>query len=284
MALRQLVILTLQLSIAGTLFGFGLKAGGEGLMYLFRRPSLLVRSLVAVLVVMPVLAVVLARVFDFSREAEIALVALSISPVPPLLPRREAKAGGHYSGLALMVVLAVLSIATVPLSLEILQRVFGRPFGAAPGNVARIVMMMTVLPLLAGLGARTATPDIAARLEPAVARVANVLLLLAAVALLAGSWRALWEAVGGGAVVGMVVFAAIGVGVGHLLGGPNPDHQVVLALSTASRHPAIALSIASANFPEVRFAGTILLYFLIAFLVGMPYLAWHRRQTAAAPA
>jgi BASS family bile acid:Na+ symporter len=284
MDLRQLVILTLQVSIIGTLFGFGLKAGGEGLKYLLRRPSLLVRSLVAVLVVMPVLAVALARIFNFRPEAEIALVALSISPVPPLLPRREAKAGGHYSGLAVMVVLAVLSIVTVPLSLEILQRVFGRPLGVAPGAVSRIVTMMAVLPLLAGLGVRTAAPAIAERLEPAVARAANVLLVLAAVVLLAGSWRALLEAIGGGAVVAMVVFAASGIVVGHLLGGPDPDHQVVLALSTACRHPAIALSIASANFPEVHFAGTILLYFLIAFLIGVPYLAWHQRQAAAVAA
>jgi BASS family bile acid:Na+ symporter len=284
MDLRQLVILMLQVSIIGTLFSFGLKAGGDGLMYLLRRPGLLVRSLLAVLVVMPVLAVALARIFNFRPEAEIALVALSISPVPPLLPKREAKAGGHYSGLALMVLLAVLSIVTVPLSLELLSRVFDRPLGAAPSAVARIVMMMAVLPLLAGLGVRTAAPAIAARLEPAVATLATVLLLLAAVALLAGSWRAIWDAVGGGAVVAMVVFAAVGIGVGHILGGPDPDHQVVLALSSACRHPAIALSIASANFPEIHFAGTVLLYFLIAFLVGIPYLAWHGRQPAAVAA
>ena len=91
------------------MFGYGLRAEFTDLLYLFRRPALLVRSLIAVLVVMPAVAVVLARWFDFAPTVEIALVALAISPLPPLLPTREAKAGGgERYGLGLMVVLALL--------------------------------------------------------------------------------------------------------------------------------------------------------------------------------
>jgi BASS family bile acid:Na+ symporter len=57
----------------------------------------------------------------------------------------------------------------------------------------------------------------------------------------------------------MVAFVGVGLIVGHLMGGPDPEHSIVLALSTACRHPAIALSIAAANFPDQRFGGTILL-------------------------
>jgi BASS family bile acid:Na+ symporter len=55
----------------------------------------------------------------------------------------------------------------------------------------------------------------------------------------------------------------------------------VLALSTACRHPMIALSIASTNFPDQRFGASILLYIIINVLVGAVYVAWHRRQEAA---
>jgi hypothetical protein len=50
----------------------------------------------------------------------------------------------------------------------------------------------------------------------------------------------------------------------------------------ACRHPGIALSIASANFPDEQFAGTILLYLIINAVVGMAYLGWRRRQVVAA--
>ena len=115
MDLKQLVVVAFQVSLFVIVLGYGLRADFADLLYLFRRPALLVRSLIAVLVVMPAVAVVLARWFDFTPTVEIALVALAISPLPPLLPTREAKAGGgERYGLGLMVVLALLSIALVP--------------------------------------------------------------------------------------------------------------------------------------------------------------------------
>jgi len=106
---KQLVILAFQISIVCTVFGFGLQTRLDDLLYLVRQPGLLVRSLISVFVIMPVVAVAIARWFDFPRTVMIALIALSISPTPPLLPRREAKSGGHESyGLGLMALLAAV--------------------------------------------------------------------------------------------------------------------------------------------------------------------------------
>jgi BASS family bile acid:Na+ symporter len=125
MELRQAVMLLLQVSILSTLFALGLKATPADLLYLIRRPGLLARSLLAVFVIMPAVTIGLARAFDFTRTVEIALMALALSPVPPLLPQREMKAGGDSSfALGLMATLALLSILVVPLGLEILQRIF----------------------------------------------------------------------------------------------------------------------------------------------------------------
>ena len=84
-------------------------------------------------------------------------------------------------------------------------------------------------------------------------------------------------------VIAIVLFLAVGLAVGHVLGGPNPNNSVVLALSTACRHPAIALSIAAANFPEERFDVIILLYMILGAIAAVPYLAWHRRRSRMAP-
>ncbi len=286
MDLKQIVMLALQVSILCTVFGFGLKARVDDLLYLVRRPGLLLRSLLAVLVIVPLLAIVLAKMFHFRPVVEIALIALAISPVPPLLPKKEAKAGGQRSyGLALLAMLALLAIVTVPLAAEILARVFGRPLGAEPGAIARVVLTMALLPLVAGMAVRALLPAIAEKLEGPVALVAKVLLPLAILALLAGTWRAVWAATGDGTLIAMAVFCATGLLVGHVLGRPDPEHSVVLALSSACRHPAIALSIASANFPDERFAGTILLSLMVSAVVGMPNLAWRRRRApASAPA
>src|SRR5262245_44833828 len=97
MDLKQIVILALQVSIVATVFAFGLKTTSGDLLYLLRKPGLLARSLLSVFVIMPIVAVGLTSLFTFHRTVEIALVALAISPLPPILPGKEDKAGGHAS-------------------------------------------------------------------------------------------------------------------------------------------------------------------------------------------
>ncbi len=75
-----IVKFVLQASIMLTVFGFGLEASLDDLLYLLRRPGLLLRSLVAMFVVMPVFAIFMASVFSFSRAVVVALVVISISP------------------------------------------------------------------------------------------------------------------------------------------------------------------------------------------------------------
>jgi BASS family bile acid:Na+ symporter len=192
------------------------------------------------------------------------------------------KGGGQGSyGLAVMATLALLSIVAVPLAAEVLQRVFSLPLNADAAAIAKVALVMAVLPLLAGVAIRAFLPAVADRLERPARLVARVLLPVSVVALLGGTWRAVADAVGGGAVAAMVAFVAIGLAVGDFLGGPNPEDSIVLALSTACRHPAIALSVAAANFPEEQFAGPILLYLIVNTIVGLAYLKW--RQPAAAP-
>jgi BASS family bile acid:Na+ symporter len=282
MTAQQLVMLAFQVSILCTVFGFGLNATKDDLFDLLRRPGLLLRSIAAVFVIMPIVAVALARMFDVRPATEVALVALAISPLPPILPGKEMKAGGKASyGLALMAILGLLSVVVVPVAAALIGWWVGRPIGASGTAIGRIVLMSTLLPLVAGMALRAWLPSLANLVQRPIALAARILLPLAVLALLVGSWRAMADAIGDGSVIEIVVFVAIGLAVGHLLGGPEPDEAVVLALSTATRHPAIGLAIASANFPEQRFGGTILLYLVVGAIVGIPYLRWRRSATAA---
>lgn len=282
MDLRQLVMLVLQASVLCTVVGFGLKTTTADLLTLARRPGLLARSVVAVFVIMPVVAVLLVKAFDFQRTVEIGLLALSISPMPPMLPRRQAKFAGQSSyALALMAVLSILAVVTVPLGAFMLGRVFGRPVLVAPASVARIVLLTVLVPLAAGMALAALAPRLAAALEKPIAFVAGLLLPVAAVVLVFTA-PAVWALIGNGTILAIVIFLVAGLAVGHVLGGSEPEHSVVLALSTACRHPGVALMIAGASFPDEQFGGVILLYLLLGVIVGAPYLAWRRRQASAA--
>jgi len=280
---QQIVLLAVQASIFLTVFGFGLQATREDLLYLLRRPGMLARSLVAMFVVMPLFALLVAALFDFHKAVEIALVALAISPVPPLLPRREVKAGGHGSyGLGLMATAALAAIVFIPLALDLLGRILGQPMAMPPGVIARVVLISVLIPLGAGMLFNALAPGIAERLSKPVSIVATTLLALGGVAILLSALPAALSLIGNGTILVIVAFIAVGLAVGHYLGGPHEAERTVLALSTACRHPALALAIAGATFPdEKRVVGAIVLYLLLNLVVAIPYVSRQRAKAAS---
>ncbi len=100
--------------------------------------------------------------------------------------------------------------------------------------------------------------------------------------LLALTWRAIWSATGQWTLLAIVCFVLAGLVVGHVMGGPEPQHASVLALSTASRHPAIALAISAANFPGEQFAPTLVLYLILCTVLAVPCVKWQRNRSALA--
>lgn len=84
-----------------------------------------------------------------------------------------------------------------------------------------------------------------------------------------------------GTLAAIVAFVLVGLVAGHLLGGPAPEDRTVQALSTASRHPGVAMAIASANFPQQKLTpAAILLYLIVCAIVTIPYLTWRKRRHA----
>jgi bile acid:Na+ symporter, BASS family len=283
MDLATLVGAAIQASVFLIVFSLGLGSTQEDALYLLRRPRQLVRSLLSMNVVMPLVAAGLAAVFDFPGALNISLVALAVSPVPPILPKRQLRAGGRASyAVGLLMAAALLAIVFIPLALKLIALGFGKEAHVPEAAVARLVAITVLVPIAAGIVVRRLAPAFAARAARPISLGAMALLGVIVVLLLIRAWRPAVSLIGDGHVLALAAFVAIGLIVGHLLGGPHPRDRVVLALATASRHPGVALAIAAANFPqEKRVMGAILLYLLISLIVSVAYLAWRRRQLAS---
>ena len=279
MDLKHLILWGFQASILAMVFGFGLKITVQDLLDLVRRPALLAWSLLAMFVVMPLIAVLLARAFEFRNAVEFALIALAISPLPALIPKTLTELRGRdCHAVAVMATIALLSILIVPLVVALLARYSGRPLAMSPWAVDALIAITVLLPLVAGMVFRSVRPTLAERIELPVSIVGGVLLRLAALALLFTNLPTIRALIVDGTIIAIVLFVVAGLAAGHLLGGPDADRRTVLALATASRHPAIALAIGSANVPEEQFGATILLYLLVSAMVGSPYAIWQRKK------
>ena len=280
MSLAELIQLILKVSIVLNVFGLGLNATRQDVTCLFRRPGLLARSLLPMYVVMPLLAVFLVATFDLRPPVKIALVALSVSPVPPLLPRRTMRAGGESSYMfGLLVAAALLSIVLVPAALGSIGLAFGLPLRTPATAIVKLVGMTVIAPLCAGILVRSMAPKPAMRITKPVLLVAMIMLAGGILPVVFKAWPAIVSLIGNGTLAAIAAFVLTGLAAGHLLGGPSLEQRTVLAHATAFRHPGIAVAIAQINFPQEKTVlAAVLLYLLLGAVLAIPYVAWRRRH------
>jgi len=286
MSLQEIILLVLKISIFLNVFAIGLTAGPQDVTYMLRRPGELARALLSMNVLMPLFTVAMVTIFDLNPAVKIALVALSVSPIPPLLPKRTMKAGGvDPYAIGLLVTVGVLAILFVPLAMEILQRVFGVPLQMTVGAVAFLILRTVLLPLGLGIAVHHFWTAPAKRLARPVSQIGTVGLLLAVIPILFTAVPQILSLIGNGTIVSLAAFVAFGLAIGHWLGGPLPKNRTTLAYSTASRHPGTALALARANFPEQKLAmAAVLLYLLINIIASLAYYFGSKRHHRPAEA
>jgi len=277
--LHILILFALKASIVLSLFAIGLDSRPSDAISLLRRPAQLARSLLAMDVIMPLLAVAIVWAFDLHEAVEVSLVALAVSPVPPLLPKKQIKAHGEPSyAIGLLVVAAAVAVVFIPFAIELLGQFFQMPVHMKVSPIVQLVVMTVFAPLVAGMLVRHIAPVIASRISKSVALVAAVSLAASVLPLLFATWPAIIALVGNGTIVAVAAFVLVGLAVGHMLGGPDPRDRAVLALATAIRHPGIALAIGAANFPEQKAVlPAILLYAILGAILTIPYVMWRKR-------
>src|SRR4029453_13815303 len=177
---------------------------------------------------------------------------------------------------------ALFAIVSIPLSVVIIGRIFDKPAYITPARVALIVSITVIAPLAAGIFVRHFAPRFAEGIERPVSLFATVALLVGVLPIVFAAWPAAVALVGNGTLAATAVFVVSGLAAGHVLGGPDPDDRVVLALATATRHPGVAMAVAHAAAPgEKLVLGAVLWHLIVGLIASAIYIAWRRRQADA---
>jgi len=287
MSLEAVILLALKLSIFLSVFALGLKASFADAAFFLHRPRELARAILSMNLSMPLVAFLLATTLDLNPAVKIALVAVSVSPVPPVFPKKALKVGCKENyAVGLLVAAGLLSIVFVPATMELFRLVTNVPLQMPVSSVAETVLVTILFPLLLGIAVRRLAPSLADQAAPIIGAVAAILLVLGLLPVLFTSAKTMFSLIGNGTLLSFSIFAIAGLLLGHFLGGPDPQNRSVLALATATRHPGLAIAIAHANFPNQKLAvPAVLLYTIVgAILTGLyPRLA-SRKETSSAEA
>jgi len=276
------ILLVLKLSIVALIFGIGLGSTPADFGYLWRRPALLFRSLLAMYVAVPLAALAAVKWLVLPIPVKTAILVLAISAGAPLLPKKLIRLGRESYVFSLVVTSSLLAVVTVPAWLLVLAPLFGRESAVEPGAVGLVIAKAFLAPLVLGMLLRWPLSRVAERLSDLILKAGGILLLVAGLSLLATHVRLLAE-IGWLPLVSLAGLTAVALAIGHALGGPNPDDRTALAVVCGTRHVGIAMLAASA-VPGPRTIALVLAYLVASAAVSIPYLRWRRRGADRRPA
>ena len=237
--------------IITSMLGMGFSLTIPQIMAPLKNRRLVVMSLVANFVLVPVLALVIVRIIPLSEGLQIGLILVGFAAGAPFLPKLVQVAKGDMAFTAgLMVLLMVVTIAYLPIVLPfVLTGVQVNPW-----EIARSLILMMLIPLAIALFIRARYENVARGLIPTMSMAANLSLAAMFIGYFVGYWDVTFGVLGTGGILVAILLVVGAVVIGYLLGGKNTDIKKVLALGTGQRNLAAAFAIASSNFassPEV---------------------------------
>ncbi|MBM4287667.1 MAG: sodium dependent transporter [Deltaproteobacteria bacterium] len=272
------------LTIFTLMFALGVNHSFEELISLWRQPGLLLRSLIAVIFLVPLAAVFLLWVLNLPPAAATGLAVLAAAPGAPLTYKRSQMAGGDPTYTAsLQLTLALLAVVITPAILALFSSLFELVIGGvALFQVARQVAQVTFLPVMIGLSLQQFAPRLAEVVRQPARRLADILfivllLMLVLLLSLAPQFRAMLQ-VGWLPLLAILLMAAFALIIGHLLGGPDRGRRSALATACLARNIGLALFLAELCNYGQQFIPTILAYMICGGLLGVPYALWSKRQ------
>ena len=275
--LAVFTVFTIMLSV-------GLSLPWQAVFSLWRQSGLLMRSLLATVVLPPLVIGLILWVLPLSANFAYTLVLFAACPAPPLLTKRASAAGAQLEFVAsLQVTLALLAIGVTPLTIYVFGLLFLEsqtvPF---PTLVAKQVALAQFLPLVLGLGLRSVFADVATELNILVKTVANTLFILLAIAGLIISVNVL-PTFGWTPFAVTVGLSGAGLAIGHFLGRREPPEvQSGLSIAVIARNLGLILFIDAAN-QKVELIPYCLGIFVVGFMVGAPYSVWMKRRMTSLP-
>ncbi|MFD1541832.1 bile acid:sodium symporter [Nonomuraea guangzhouensis] len=236
--------------IAATMFAAGLGTTLPALRAVFTDLPLLLLTVLANLVVVPLLGWGIAALFGLPAAGFIALVLVASSPGGPFGAKLSmVQKGDVAAGTAMQVLLAaVASLTFGPMSSGIL---ITAEVGAGISlDVAALVQTMAILqlaPFAIGLMVRHYARHSALSWHPAAATVSNVTFMMVLTGMLLGSWRDVVTLLGSRTLLAGFVLSVVAFAVGTLLATGSRTRRTTMGGIAAVRNvgpPLAAIGIA----------------------------------------
>src|SRR5437762_4863072 len=245
----KLVEPTMLLFVVSSMLAVGLSLTLAQILHPLRDLKLVALSLAANFVVMPMIAVGIARALRLDEPLGVALLLLGAAGGAPFLPLLVRISKGNVAfSVALMVLLMVVTVGYMPIVLPFLLE----GVSVDPLKIVSSLVLVMMLPLGIGLAVRGKFSSAAAKIRRPLNRFSTLSLAALILLLLVTNIKNVVGLFGTRGVLASVLFIVAGSVVGWIMGANGPDMKSVLALGTAQRNIAAALVVGGEDFEDAR--------------------------------
>lgn len=239
-----------QITIFLLMLNISLTEGFQSLSVLWRRPPLLLKSLVASFVLVPLIGMVILSIVSIPTSARIALMAMAICPGAPLTYKKltKMKASASLAG-SYQVIISLFAVVLVPAWVLILSSIYPNQATVTALDVLKQVTTVQLIPIIIGLAFRKWLPGVADDFMDLVGKVSAFMFIGLVVILLAIALPLILK-LGILTLVGVILFIGFAIAIGHFLGGPEPETRLTIGLANSTRNAGLALTLATLNFKD----------------------------------
>ena len=253
--LTQSLPLAIAVFVATAMFSLGLDLKLEQIVAPLRDRRLMAVSLVASVVVVPLIAFVLAALIPMDSSLRTGFLIYALAAGTLAGPKFVQMAKGNAAfAVGLLAVLVVITVVGVPMAISLIVP----DAHVERGKVLLKLLLVVALPVGLGLYLRAQREHFAVRLRDLMHRAAMILLLLVLAQLCyvhVGAVLALET----GALAAGLLFFPIAFAAGYAMGGPERANRRALAIMTFARNGSIALMIAAQVFAHEPKVTTMIL-------------------------
>jgi bile acid:Na+ symporter, BASS family len=255
-------------ALVAMMLSMGMKVTLESLLASARQTRLVLFGLLANYVLAPTVTVGLLLLFRTNPAVSVGFLILAVCPGAPFAPPITATARGDVpAATGLMLILAGLSAFLSP---SLLGLLLSRIAPASDFHINSIALVGTllitqILPLALGMAIHHAAPGLALWTIKPVSILANVL-LLALIGLIVATQYENLAAIRSTGWMGMSLLLLASLCIGWVCGGSDTPTRKAMAITTATRNAAVALTIATSNFAGTPAVTAVVAYALISTL------------------
>jgi bile acid:Na+ symporter, BASS family len=233
--------------MVSNMLAFGMRLSPREVIEPLRDKKLTLKAFLGNLVIVPLAAYLLTRLFHLSPAYSMALILLATSGGDPGVTKASqiAKGDPAYT-LATMIGLQIVTVFYMPI---MLPRLLGG-VTVDPLKIASPLITFLLLPLFVGFGIRARWSKLAGAWWEPLDKVSSVILALAITLFVVLNLKQILGAYGSHLLVACLAFIAISFVTGFLLGGPRKIRRSDLALQTLIRGISAAMVVALTNFPN----------------------------------